>query len=107
MPMTRGSRVTRTPGRGPSSVSRWQRTALAAGLLAFGLDTLVPSRAEAADPGNIKVDAQLFRPAVDSKGFITVNSSEMLSQWAPSFGLVLTYGKDPVELSKEGYKVEH
>jgi outer membrane protein OmpA-like peptidoglycan-associated protein len=110
--MTRDARMTCTPGRSrrtiAGSASRWQRTALCAGLVAFGLCSLTGSRAQAADPGSAKVDAQLFRPAVDSKGFITVNSSEMLSQWAPSFGLVLTYGLDPVELGqKEAYRVEH
>lgn len=40
------------------------------------------------------MDTHLFRPAVDSKGFITVNGTEVLGNRNLSFGLVLDYGRN-------------
>jgi outer membrane protein OmpA-like peptidoglycan-associated protein len=48
---------------------------------------------------NAPVDLQLFRPAMDSKGFITLNSSETLGQGDVSFGLVTTYSRRPLSFS--------
>ncbi|HXI59412.1 MAG TPA: transporter, partial [Polyangia bacterium] len=42
------------------------------------------------------LDLQIFRPAMDSKGFITLNSSGVLGQWDFSFGLVTTYARKPL-----------
>jgi OOP family OmpA-OmpF porin len=47
---------------------------------------------------NAPVDLQIFRPAMDSKGFITLNSSAVLGQWDFSFGLVVSYARKPLEL---------
>jgi outer membrane protein OmpA-like peptidoglycan-associated protein len=44
------------------------------------------------------VDVQLFRPAIDSKGFITVNASQVLEPQKLSFGLVGNYARDPLVL---------
>ena len=30
---------------------------------------------------NAPIDVEIFRPAIDSKGFVTVNSSAVLGQW--------------------------
>jgi outer membrane protein OmpA-like peptidoglycan-associated protein len=57
-------------------------------------------------PPPARVDAQLFRPAFDPHGFVTVSSSEMLARWAPSFGLYTSYGRDPVVLPG-GFRVEN
>ena len=38
------------------------------------------------------IDMRLFKPAVDSKGFFTVNASSILPHLNPSFGLVIDYG---------------
>ncbi|MGC4094211.1 MAG: hypothetical protein QM756_41140 [Polyangiaceae bacterium] len=38
------------------------------------------------------MDTHLFRPAVDSKGFFSVNGSDILGKRDISFGLVLDYG---------------
>ncbi len=38
------------------------------------------------------MDTHLFRPAVDSKGFFSVNGSDILGKGDISFGLVLDYG---------------
>ena len=38
------------------------------------------------------MDTHLFRPAVDSKGLISVNGSDVLGAWDFSFGLMLDWG---------------
>jgi outer membrane protein OmpA-like peptidoglycan-associated protein len=43
---------------------------------------------------NEGADTHLFRPAVDSKGFFTVNGSDILGAGDVSFGLVLDYGRN-------------
>jgi len=40
------------------------------------------------------MDTHLFRPAVDSKGFFSVNGSDILGAKNLSFGLVLDYGRN-------------
>ncbi len=40
------------------------------------------------------LDTHLFRPAVDSKGFFSVNGSDILGAGNISFGLVLDYGRN-------------
>ncbi len=52
---------------------------------------LLPTAALAQEGGNI--DLQAFRPAMDSRGFITVNASQVLGPNEPSFGLVTTWGR--------------
>ncbi|HYO93201.1 MAG TPA: OmpA family protein [Polyangiaceae bacterium] len=42
------------------------------------------------------MDTHLFRPAVDSKGFFSVNGSDILGRGDISFGLVLDYGRNIV-----------
>jgi outer membrane protein OmpA-like peptidoglycan-associated protein len=41
-----------------------------------------------------RLDLRMFRPAVDSKGFVTVNGSAVLGPGDVSFGLVTTWGRD-------------
>lgn len=43
-------------------------------------------------------DTHLFRPAVDSKGFFTVNGAEVLGHNDYSFGLVIDYGHNILRL---------
>ena len=52
---------------------------------------LAPATAFAQEGGNI--DLQAFRPAMDSRGFITVNASQILGKNEVSFGLVTTWGR--------------
>ncbi len=40
------------------------------------------------------MDTHLFRPSVDSKGFFSVNGSDILGKGDISFGLVLDYGRN-------------
>src|SRR4051812_29153100 len=48
---------------------------------------------------NAPIDLQIFRSAMDSKGFITLNSSAVLGQWDFSFGLVTTYARKPLSFT--------
>src|SRR5687768_13024907 len=53
------------------------------------------AKAERAPEGNGDgLDTHLFRPAVDSKGFFSVNGSDILGANNISFGLVLDYGRN-------------
>jgi len=51
---------------------------------------------------NAPVDLEIFRPAMDSKGFITVNSSAVLGAGDLSFGLVTAYARRPLVLHGNG-----
>jgi OOP family OmpA-OmpF porin len=62
----------------------------------FGVIAVLPAAHTAAQASlvgkNKGMDVHLFRPAVDSKGFISVNGSSVLGDRAYSFGLVLDMG---------------
>ena len=62
----------------------------------------VASPASAQQLANAPVDLQIFRPAMDSKGFITLNSSGVLGQLDFSFGLVTTYARKPLSFTGTG-----
>jgi OOP family OmpA-OmpF porin len=51
------------------------------------------------------IDMRLFKPAVDSKGFFTVNASSILPHLNPSFGLVIDYGYGMFRLNKDDSNV--
>src|SRR5262249_24984756 len=55
------------------------------------------TRAEA-ELSNAPIDLQMFRSAMDSKGFITLNSSGGLGLGELSFGLVTTWASRPLQL---------
>ena len=57
--------------------------------------------------GNIDINA--FRPAMDSRGYITVNASQVLGHKELSFGLVTNWGKSVLTLESGGaiYEVEN
>jgi outer membrane protein OmpA-like peptidoglycan-associated protein len=67
------------------------------GVVALGLLLGAPSSARA-QLRNAPVDLQIFRPAMDSKGFITVNASQILAPLDFSFGLVTTWARRPLSL---------
>ena len=48
---------------------------------------------------NAPVDLEIFRPAMDSKGFFTINSSGVLGEGDLSFGLVTAYARNPLVLN--------
>lgn len=60
-------------------------------LVCVGLVAL-PARALAQNGANI--DLQAFKPAMDSRGFITVNASEVLDPRQVSFGLVTNWARN-------------
>ena len=70
-----------------------------------------PSNPPRIADGNGKgVDLHLFRPAVDSKGFFSVNGADILGHKDLSFGLVLDYGHGLLPLNPghgTDYLVEH
>src|SRR5688572_24287768 len=47
------------------------------------------------------MDTHLFRPAIDSKGFIGVNGSDILGANDISFGLVLDYGRNIMRVNED------
>jgi outer membrane protein OmpA-like peptidoglycan-associated protein len=74
-------------------------------LLAVALVTSLSSLAVAQEPHRVAaqgngagMDAHLFRPAVDSKGFFSVNGSDILGANDVSFGLVMDYGHNIMRL---------
>ena len=78
----------RTYERTPSLV----KAAVAFASLAAATALFVP--AAHAQLQNAPIDLEIFRPAMDSKGFVTVNSSAVLGQWDISFGLVTSISTD-------------
>ncbi|MFH1129869.1 MAG: OmpA family protein [Pseudomonadota bacterium] len=59
--------------------------------------TGAPVKAQKRNGGPI--DLQLFRPAMDSKGFITLNASQILGHLDLSFGLAINFSRRPLNLS--------
>src|SRR5260221_1534576 len=84
------------PRTGSRSKIRGLRYALAiASLCAPAAAQQLPDySSRAPDNVNSGADTHLFRPAVDSKGFFTVNGSDILGSRDISFGLVLDYGRN-------------
>jgi OmpA-OmpF porin, OOP family len=79
--------------------------------LALGLTlvALSSSAAWAQQLTNAPIDLQIFRPAMDSKGFLTLNASQILAQKDFSFGLVSTWARHPLvfEAGANTFKVEN
>ncbi|MEM9493115.1 MAG: hypothetical protein AAGC55_28455, partial [Myxococcota bacterium] len=67
-----------------------------------------PSAAAQSGPGG-DVDLQAFRPALDSRGFITVNGAQVLGHGELSFGLVTNWGSNLLAFDSEtaSYRVQH
>ena len=59
---------------------------------------MVPAAASAQRSGGPN-DIQLFRPAMDSKGYITLNASQVLGHLDLSFGLVINYSRRPLNIA--------
>lgn len=75
---------------------------------AMGVVCLMANAALAQPGGNL--DLQAFRPAIDSRGLITVNASEVLQHRELSFGLVTNWGKGVLRFDGAGnsfYEVEN
>ncbi len=80
------------------------RLAIAIGIGVFAAH----AGAVVAQPGG-NIDLQAFRPAMDSRGFITVNASQVLGHKELSFGLVTNWGKSVLRLESGdvNYEVEN
>ena len=65
--------------------------------------------ADARAEGGGNVELQSFRPALDSKGLVTLDRSQVLGHLEPSFGLVTNWAAGLLELEGNGssYRVEH
>ena len=82
-------------------------TRLQTACIGIGLSIVIPATALAQQGGNI--DLQAFRPAMDSRGFITLNASQVLGHREVSFGLVTNWGKGLLrfESGDNTYEVRH
>jgi OOP family OmpA-OmpF porin len=72
----------------------WRGVGLASALVVLGLSTIAPAQVRAPSANGDGADTHLFRPAVDSKGFFSVNGTDILGRDNISFGLVLDYGRN-------------
>ena len=68
--------------------------------LSLLLLTLIPCSAAAQQSGG-PIDIQTFRPAVDSKGYITLNASQPLGHLDVSFGLVVNYALNVMNMAAD------
>ena len=68
--------------------------AMGLGLGAFESDALaqVPSKNRVQGSNGDGLDDHLFRPALDSKGFFSVNGADILGHLDFSLGLIMDYG---------------
>ena len=76
-----------------------RQTAIGLTLLALSTVAAVPAQAQGS--GKIvsaPIDLQVFRPAADTKGYITVNGAQILAPLDVSFGMVTTGGWRPLKL---------
>jgi OOP family OmpA-OmpF porin len=76
-------------------------------LMALGAALATAAPAAAADPAipatnGEGLDVHLFRPAMDSKGFFTVNGSDILGHLDWSLGLVIDYGRGLMRVPQVG-----
>jgi OmpA-OmpF porin, OOP family len=88
------------------SMQRRLRSLVTALIVAIGLIpamglTLAPA-AHGQQLRSAPIDLQVFRPAMDSKGYITLNSSQVLGQLDFSFGLVSTWGSKVLDFTNPG-----
>ncbi len=86
----------------PAKVNAGRLLACALGLIA------IPNASAFADPGG-DMELQSFRPALDSKGMVTLDRSQVLGHLEPSFGLVTNWAAGLLQLEGQGntYDVEH
>jgi OOP family OmpA-OmpF porin len=79
------------------------QTALLVAILGLPALASAQARDNRAPEGNGDgLDTHLFRPAVDSKGFFSVNGSDILGANNISFGLVLDYGRNLMRTRSTG-----
>lgn len=81
---------------------------IAGRLLACALTLTLPSIQAHADEGG-DMDLQSFRPALDSKGMVTLERSQVLGHLEPSFGLITNWAAGLLKMEGQGnrYEVQH
>ena len=72
-----------------------RQTAIGLTLLALTTAAGAPAQAQIV---SAPIDLQVFRPAADTKGYITLNGAQILAPLDVSFGMVLTGGWRPLNL---------
>jgi outer membrane protein OmpA-like peptidoglycan-associated protein len=72
-----------------------RHTAIGLTVLVLGTAVAAPARAQLK---NAPVDLQVFRPAADTKGYITLNGAQILAPLDVSFGMVTTGAWKPLVL---------
>jgi OmpA-OmpF porin, OOP family len=82
----------------------WLRTAVF-GLSMCALEASAGAQVRTHENGD-GMDTHLFRPAVDSKGFFSVNGSDILGHENISFGMVLDYGSDLMRTRASGKPID-
>jgi OOP family OmpA-OmpF porin len=83
---------------------------LGALVVAPDAEAQVPKKARVQGDSGDGLDDHLFRPALDSKGFFSVNGADILGSGDVSFGLVIDYGHGLMEMNEgygSDYLVEH
>lgn len=93
----------------PLEASRTMRkltTIAATATLVLLLSLLTASQANAQTTVGANIDINAFRPAMDSRGYLTVNASQVLGHKESSFGLVTNWGKSVLTLEDGTNKYE-
>ena len=72
-----------------------RQTTIGLTLLALSIAAAAPAQAQI---GSAPIDLQVFRPAADTKGYITLNGAQILAPLDVSFGMVTTGGWRPLNL---------
>jgi hypothetical protein len=77
-----------------------RQTAIGLTLLALTTAAGAPAQAQARNGqiGSAPIDLQVFRPAADTKGYITLNGAQILAPLDVSFGMIVTGGWRPLNL---------
>ena len=86
---------------GSRRLQRWVRTAAGVGTLLAVSGVTFAQEPRVADKNGEGLDTHLFRPAIDSKGFMAINGSDILGANDISFGLVLDYGRNLLRTNDE------
>jgi OmpA-OmpF porin, OOP family len=90
------------------SARRWRYAlALIAGCSALSGLASAQEDQRAPEQNGDGMDTHLFRPAVDSKGFMYVNGSDILGANDISFGLVLDYGRNIMRTNEDRVSCGH
>lgn len=83
-----------SPRRSPRLHARLLSLLVLLGATLFASPAFAQTQKNLMGPSEAGVDTHLFRPAIDSKGFFSVNGADLLGHLDFSLGLILDYGYD-------------